>query len=150
MIVIINGPNLNLLGRRQPDIYGHESFEDFLPSLRQTCRQLGPCDIIYLQSNSESEIIDAIQRYGFEQTTLGIILNPGAYAHYSIAIADAVAAVPAPVVEVHISNVFAREEFRHKSVVAPACVGSLCGFGLTGYTMAAIYLINRMKTSQEQ
>ncbi|MDE7159761.1 MAG: type II 3-dehydroquinate dehydratase [Muribaculaceae bacterium] len=147
MIIIINGPNLNLLGRREPGIYGTTSFEEYLPGLRTMCRNLGPCDILYLQSNSEGEIIDAIQRYGFEQTTAGIIINPGAYAHYSIAIADAVSAVPAPVVEVHISNVFAREEFRHKSVVAPRCVGSLCGFGLEGYAMAARFLIERLKSN---
>lgn len=96
---------------------------------------------MYLQSNSEGEIVDALQRYGFETTTAGIILNPGAYAHYSYAIADAVGAIPAPVVEVHLSNVFAREPFRHTSVVAPRCVGSLCGFGLQGYMMAASYLM---------
>ncbi len=146
MIIIINGPNLNLLGRREPGIYGSVSFEDYLPGLRALCRNLGPCDILYIQSNSEEDIIDAIQRYGFEQTTAGIILNPGAYAHYSIAIADAISAVPAPVVEVHISNVFAREEFRHKSVVAPRCVGSLCGFGLDGYAMAARFLMDRLKS----
>lgn len=141
MLIIINGPNLNLLGRREPGIYGTQSMDDYLPSLRALCRTIGPCDILYLQSNSEGAIIDALQRYGFESTTTGIILNPGAYAHYSYAIADAVSAIPAPVIEVHISNVFAREEFRHTSVIAPRCVGTLSGFGMRGYAMAARYLI---------
>ena len=141
MIIILNGPNLNLLGLREPGIYGTLSMEDYLPSLRALCRTIGPCDILYLQSNSEGAIIDALQRYGYESTTTGIILNPGAYAHYSYAIADAVSAIPVPVVEVHISNVYAREEFRHKSVIAPRCVGTLSGFGMRGYAMAARFLV---------
>ena len=114
---IINGPNLNLLGKRQPEIYGSSTFEDTLTRLRG---DLSDYEIKYSQSNSEGDIIDMIQNYGFDSDCLGIVINPGAYAHYSHAIADAIEAVPAPVVEVHISNIYAREEFRHTSVTARA------------------------------
>lgn len=141
MIAIINGPNLNLLGKREPKIYGTRSFEDYLPTLQELCRSLGESGPEYLQSNSEGEIIDAIQRYGFDPETRGIVINPGAYAHYSHAIADAIAAVPVPVVEVHISNIHSREEFRRRSVTATACRGCLTGFGLTGYALAVRFLL---------
>lgn len=138
MIAIVNGPNLNLLGRREPDIYGRRSFEQYLEQLRG---RYADVELEYFQSNSEGELVDAVQRYGFDPETEGIVINPGAYAHYSIALRDAVAAVPAPVIEVHISNVAAREEFRHLSVVAPACVGSIAGLGLDGYRLAISHLL---------
>lgn len=132
-ILIINGPNLNLLGRREPEIYGKVSFEDYLEKLRSDNPHH---DIVYFQSNSEGAIIDAIHAGGYEQGVDGIILNAGAYTHYSIAIADAVSAVEIPVVEVHISNVYAREEMRHRSVLSGVCRGVIVGFGLDGYAFA--------------
>lgn len=132
-ILIINGPNLNLLGRREPEIYGKVSFEDYLEKLRSDNPHH---DIVYFQSNSEGAIIDAIHAGGYEQGVDGIILNAGAYTHYSIAIADAVSAVEIPVVEVHISNVYAREEMRHRSVLSGVCRGVIVGFGLDGYALA--------------
>lgn len=137
MLAIINGPNLNLTGRREPGIYGSQSFDSFLESL-QTC--LGE-PISYFQSNSEGELIDRIQKTGFDPDCRGIVINPGAYAHYSLAIADALRAVPVPAVEVHISNIHAREEFRSRSVTAPACRGMICGLGLEGYRLAAEWLL---------
>jgi len=137
MIAIINGPNLNLQGSRQPEIYGTETFEAFIDRLR---REYPEVPIEYFQSNSEGAIIDAIQSFGMRDDTDGIILNAAAYSHYSHAIADAVRSIEAPVVEVHISNIFARDEFRRNSVVAPACIGSIAGFGLRGYEMALEYL----------
>lgn len=144
MISIINGPNLNLLGKREPDIYGHRSFEDFLGELRA---ELPGETINYFQSNSEGEIIDELQRRGFEADCRGIILNAGGYSHYSVAIADAVAAIPAPVVEVHISNIHAREDFRHSTVTAKRARGVVAGLGLEGYRLAALYL---MKNSEKE
>lgn len=137
MIAIINGPNLNLQGLRQPEIYGNESFDSFITRLRQENPEV---PIEYVQSNSEGAIIDAIQQLGLREDTDGIILNAGGYSHYSIAIADAVRSIDVPVVEVHISNIFAREEYRHTSVIAPACIGSIAGFGLRGYEMALEFL----------
>lgn len=140
MIAIINGPNLNLLGKRQPEIYGRETFEDFLQKLRERY-PLVPIE--YYQSNSEGAIIDHIHKLGYETPECaGIIINPGAYSHYSIAIADAISSINLPVVEVHISNITGREEFRHKSVTAPYCRGMLAGFGLEGYAMALGFLID--------
>lgn len=130
-IEIINGPNLNLLGRREPEVYGHRSFDDFLVQLR---RQYPDVEIGYYQSNHEGDLIDRIQAVGFEAD--GIVLNAGAYTHTSIALHDAIKAVPAPVIEVHISNVHQREEFRHKSVISAACRGVICGFGLDSYRLA--------------
>ena len=130
-IEIINGPNLNLLGRREPEVYGHRSFEDFLEQLRQ---QYPDVEIGYYQSNHEGDLIDRIQAVGFEAD--GIVLNAGAYTHTSIALHDAIKAVPAPTVEVHISNVHQREEFRHKSFISAACRGVICGFGLDSYRLA--------------
>lgn len=140
MITIINGPNLNLLGRREPDIYGHRSFEDFLEELRG---EFPHEEIRYFQSNIEGEIVDEIQRAGFEDGCRGIILNPGGYTHYSVAIADAVAAVPTPVVEVHISNIHSREEFRRQSITASSARGVIAGLGLTGYSLALRFLIGK-------
>ena len=138
MIAIINGPNLNMLGRRNPAVYGNKSFDDFLPEAEQITDELseGSERLVYFQSNSEGEIVDMIQRFGFDPECKGIVINPGAYAHYSYAIHDAVEMSPAPVIEVHISNIHAREEFRHKDVVAPACKGMICGLGLDGYLLA--------------
>lgn len=134
MIAIINGPNLNLVGKREPHIYGTLSFPELLNDLRA---KFPLTEIEYFQSNCEGDIIDRIHELGFNSPSCsGIILNPGAYAHYSYAIADAIAAVPTPVIEVHISNIHAREEFRHKSVTAPACMAMLCGFGMKGYELA--------------
>lgn len=141
MIAIINGPNLNLLGRRQPEIYGTTSFEDHLERLR---RDFADTDIQYLQSNSEGAIIDAIHTLGYDTPSCtGIVINPGAYAHYSYAVADAISSIQLPVVEVHISNIHARDEFRHRSVTAPACRAMLCGFGLQGYNLAVQYLLTQ-------
>lgn len=130
-VIIINGPNLNLLGVREPGIYGKESMETFL--LRLQKRYAG-MEIDYYQSNVEGELIDKLQETGFSYD--GIILNAGAYTHTSIALADCIRAISAPVVEVHISNVHQREVFRHQSMIAAACRGVICGFGLDGYRLA--------------
>ena len=137
-ILIVNGPNINLLGKREPGIYGSVSFEDYLAELRG--RYAG-VQIDYYQSNVEGFLIDRIQQAGFEAD--GIILNAGAYTHTSIALQDAIRAVPAPVVEVHISNVHAREEYRHRSMISSACRGVICGFGLDSYRLALEALIAR-------
>lgn len=136
-IIIINGPNLNLLGKREPSIYGSHSFEEYFMELKEKY------DSIYLeyyQSNIEGELINKIHEIGFEYDA--IILNAGAYTHTSIAIADAIAAVKTPVYEVHISNVYAREEFRHKSHLSRVCKGILVGLGLQGYDLAIHYAIH--------
>lgn len=130
-IQIINGPNLNLLGTREVDIYGKVSFNEFLKLLKEHYEDF---TIEYFQSNVEGEIINKIQEVGFNFD--GIILNAGGYTHTSVAIADAVAAVKTSVVEVHVSNIFAREEYRHKSLVAPKCIGSISGFGMDSYRLA--------------
>ena len=135
-IQIINGPNINLLGKREPSIYGSMTFEDYLASLRGRYTEV---EIDYFQSNIEGELIDCIQKTGFEAD--GIVLNAGAYTHTSIALQDAIRAVPAPVIEVHISNVHARESFRHVSMIACACKGVICGFGLDSYRLAVEALI---------
>jgi 3-dehydroquinate dehydratase-2 len=134
-IQIINGPNLNLLGKREPSVYGNIGFDDFLPQLK---KRFGDCDIQYFQSNVEGEIINKIHEVGF--TFDGIVLNAGAYTHTSIAIHDAIGAIKTPVAEVHISNVYAREEFRHKSLITSKCIGLITGFGLEGYAMAISFL----------
>ncbi|MBI9053350.1 MAG: type II 3-dehydroquinate dehydratase [Bacteroidales bacterium] len=130
-IQIINGPNLNLLGKREKEIYGEVDFDNFLKLLKDHFEDV---EIEYFQSNVEGEIINKIQEIGFDYD--GVVLNAGGYTHTSIAIADAIAAVIAPVVEVHISNVFAREEFRHVSLIGPNCMGSISGFGLDSYRLA--------------
>lgn len=138
MLAIINGPNLNLLGKRQPEIYGSRNFEDFLLNLRS---RFPVTPIEYFQSNSEGEIIDKIHHLGYnEPECRGIVINPGAYAHYSYAIADAIASINLPVIEVHISNIAAREEFRRTSVTAPACKAMISGCGLEGYELAISFL----------
>ncbi|WP_129618588.1 type II 3-dehydroquinate dehydratase [Bacteroides stercoris] len=130
-IQIINGPNINLLGKREPSIYGSVTFEDYLAELRKKYTDV---QIDYFQSNIEGELIDKIQQAGFDAD--GIILNAGAYTHTSIALQDAIRSVTAPVIEVHISNVHAREAFRHVSMIACACRGVICGFGLNSYRLA--------------
>jgi 3-dehydroquinate dehydratase II len=130
-IQIVNGPNLNLLGKREPSVYGSQSFEDFLPSLKS---RFGDVDIAYFQSNVEGEIINKLHEIGFSFD--GIVLNAGAYTHTSVAIHDAIGAIKTPVIEVHISNVYAREEFRHKSLITSKCLGLLTGFGMEGYALA--------------
>ncbi len=131
-ILIINGPNLNLLGKREKSVYGDSSFENYLCELRA---QYPQHQINYFQSNVEGELINAIHNNGFGETD-GIILNAGAYTHTSIAISDAIRAVTVPVIEVHISNIHAREAYRHVSMIAAACKGSIIGFGLNSYRLA--------------
>lgn len=130
-IAIINGPNLNLLGKREPGIYGSESFESFFESLKAKYPQI---EFSYFQSNIEGELIDELQRRGFEYD--GIIMNPGGYTHSSVAIGDAIAAITTPVIEVHISNVHAREDFRKLSHVSAKARGTIAGLGLMGYELA--------------
>lgn len=130
-IIIINGPNLNLLGKREPEIYGNITFEDYFKVLKQRFSYL---NIDYYQSNIEGELIDKLQEVGF--TYDGIILNAAAYTHTSVGIADAVKAITTPVIEVHISNTFAREEFRHQSFISPNAKGIIIGFGLKSYELA--------------
>ena len=130
-IIIINGPNLNLLGKREPEIYGSQTFEDFFRALQLKFKNV---ELSYFQSNIEGEIIDKLHEVGFDYD--GIILNAAAYTHTSVGIGDAVKGIHAPVVELHISNVHAREDFRHKSFIAPAAKGVLFGFGLKGYELA--------------
>lgn len=132
-ILILNGPNLNLLGRREPTVYGHRSFYDFLDELRQHME--GRAELTYFQSNSEGALIDRLHEAGFGEVD-GIVFNAGAYTHTSIALADAIRGIETPVVEVHISNVHQREEFRHRSMLAAACKGVICGFGLDSYRLA--------------
>ncbi|MBW0159800.1 MAG: type II 3-dehydroquinate dehydratase [Sediminibacterium sp. Gen4] len=137
-IAIINGPNLNLLGQRETSVYGTQSFEEFFEALKT---QFPAVEFHYVQSNIEGELIDAIQNVGF--THDGIVLNPGGYTHTSVAIGDAIAAVKAPVVEVHISNVHAREEFRRLSHVSGKAAGSIVGLGLKGYELAIRWLLSK-------
>lgn len=135
-IQIINGPNLNLLGKREPTVYGNQSFEEFFTELKTRYANL---ELHYYQSNVEGELINKLHEVGFSFD--GIILNAGAYTHTSVAIHDALGAIKTPTVEVHISNVYAREEFRHKSLITSKCVGLLTGFGMEGYALAIQYFI---------
>jgi 3-dehydroquinate dehydratase-2 len=135
-IIIINGPNLNLLGKREPDIYGKEDFETFFDSLKNKYPQV---KLHYFQSNIEGEIINKIQEVGFHYD--GIILNAAAYTHTSVGIGDAIKAITTPVVEVHISNTFSRESFRHQSYIAPNAAGIIVGFGLKSYELALLSLL---------
>jgi 3-dehydroquinate dehydratase II len=137
-IIIINGANLNLLGTREPEVYGSQNFESYLKVLKE---DFSAIDIDYYQSNIEGEIINKLHQVGFSYD--GIILNAGGYTHTSIAISDAIAAIQTPVVEVHISNIYAREEFRHKSIISKECVGMISGLGLEGYQLAVSYIINK-------
>ena len=136
-IMIINGPNLNLLGVREPNIYGSEGFDAYLTKLKL---RFPDVDLSYFQSNHEGELVSRLQEVGFSYH--GIVLNAAAYTHTSVAIADAVAAVTTPVVEVHISNVYAREPFRHQSYVSPHAAGVIVGCGLDGYRLAVEYLLS--------
>lgn len=137
-ILILNGPNLNLLGKREPETYGNLSFEDFLNTLRSRYAQI---DLEYYQSNVEGELINKLHEVGFAYD--GIILNAGAYTHTSVALHDAIAAIKTPVVEVHISNIYAREEFRHKSLITSKCAGLITGFGMEGYALAIQSFLNK-------
>ena len=130
-IIIINGPNLNLLGKREPEIYGSQTFEDYFNILKEKYTTI---ELSYFQSNIEGEIIDKLHEVGFDFD--GIILNAAAYTHTSVGIGDAVKGIETPVVEIHISNIHAREEFRHQSYIAPNAKGVLFGFGLQGYNLA--------------
>ena len=135
-IAIINGPNLNLLGTREPGIYGNQSFEDYFEGLKSKYPGI---EFLYFQSNIEGELIDEIQRVGFQYD--GIIINPGGYTHTSVALGDAIAAIKTPVIEVHISNIFGREEFRKLSHVSGKSVGVISGLGLKGYELALAYFL---------
>lgn len=137
-IAIINGPNLNLLGKREPEVYGNKSFESFYEALQTKYPHI---HFRYYQSNIEGELIDELQRVGFDHD--GIILNPGGYTHTSVAIGDAIAAITAPVLEVHISNVHAREDFRRISHVSASSIGSIIGLGLKGYELAVEWFMSR-------
>jgi 3-dehydroquinate dehydratase-2 len=137
-IVIINGPNLNLLGQREPGIYGSRDFDGFFAELKT---RYAEHELLYFQSNVEGELVNALQEHGFDAE--GIVLNAGAYTHTSIAISDAIAAISAPVLEVHISNIYAREDYRHKSIISGQCIGMISGLGLQGYALAIDYLLRR-------
>lgn len=138
-ILIINGPNLNLLGKREPGVYGTQTLEDITAQVN--AEFTGLASLEWRQSNHEGEIIDCIHAAAFGAGFDGIVLNAGAYTHTSLAIADAIAAIDIPVVEVHLSNVFAREEIRHRSLIAPVCRGSISGFGAKSYSLAVRALI---------
>lgn len=140
-VLIINGPNLNLLGVREPGIYGNSSMESYLETLREIYRN--SCEIEYFQSNHEGDIIDKLHQEGFNQQLDGIILNAGAYTHTSLAIADAISAIQVPVIEVHISNVHSREEVRHHSMISGVCRGVIAGFGMNSYHLAIEAIMTR-------
>lgn len=137
-IIIINGPNLNLLGKREPTIYGNTGFEEYFAQLQHGFPDIS---LEYFQSNIEGEIIDKLHETGFDYD--GIILNAAAYTHTSVGISDAVKAIETPVVEVHISNVYAREDFRHRSFISPHAAGIIIGFGLAGYRLALKFLVEK-------
>jgi 3-dehydroquinate dehydratase-2 len=135
-ILILNGPNLNLLGKREPEIYGSNNFESYFEKLQ---KEFEGVELKFFQSNHEGDIVDKIQEVGFDND--GIVLNAGAYTHTSVAIADAIKAITCPVIEVHISNIFTREEFRHHSYISAVSVGIISGFGLNGYKLAVSHLV---------
>jgi len=139
-ILVINGPNLNLLGKREPEIYGSRSFEDYFAELK---KEYPAVDLEYFQSNHEGALLDQLHAQGFGVD--GIVLNAGALTHTSIALADAIGAITAPVIEVHISNVHHRETFRHHSYISAKCVGSIVGLGLAGYRLAVEWFVQRGK-----
>lgn len=140
-VLVLNGPNLNLLGKREPTIYGNTSFEEYYQDLVSAYQT--SCELFYYQSNHEGALIDKLHEVGFVYD--GIVLNAGAYTHTSIALHDAIKAINTPVIEVHISNIHTREEFRHKSMIAPACKGSIVGLGLESYKLAIEYFIRNVK-----
>jgi 3-dehydroquinate dehydratase-2 len=137
-IAIINGPNLNLLGKREPEVYGSLTFEQYLEDLKQ---QFPAVTFDYFQSNVEGEIVNHLHGVGFSHD--GILLNAGAYTHTSVAIRDAIAGIKTPVVEIHISNIYAREEFRHTSLTAAKAVGVICGLGMKGYALGVTYFLTK-------
>lgn len=139
-IQIINGPNLNLLGKREPGVYGNQTFDGFYETLKERFQTV---ELEYFQSNIEGEIVTRLQDVGFSYD--GIILNAGAYTHTSVAIHDAIGAIKTPVVEVHISNIYAREEFRHKSIITSKCTGIISGFGLESYALALTYFMGKIQ-----
>jgi 3-dehydroquinate dehydratase-2 len=141
-ILVVNGPNLNLLGRREPEIYGVRSLDDLNKSLEELAKDL-EVQLVLFQSNSESDLIDFVQKEGFEAD--GMIINPGALSHYSYALRDAISAVGIDTVEVHLSNIYSREQFRHRSVIAPVCSAHLAGFGFYGYAIALSYFADQSK-----
>lgn len=145
-ILIINGPNLNLLGQREPDIYGHETLQQINTRLKQHAAELS-IDLAFFQSNSEGALIDFI--HAEAGASDGMIINPGAFSHYSYALRDAMAAVPLPTVEVHLSNIHAREKFRRKSVTAAACIGQITGLGAHGYHLALTFLSKELSRDNE-
>lgn len=146
-IMVINGPNLNMLGVREPGVYGEQSYSDLEQYIEKYAETIG-VEVVVMQSNSEGDIIDYIH-YALGKYD-AIVMNPGAYTHYSYAIFDALQSVKLPAVEVHISNIHKREEFRHKSVTAPACIGQICGLGFMGYTLAIDYLVKNAETEEEE
>ena len=146
-IMVINGPNINMLGVREPGVYGVQSYSDLEDYIEKYAETIG-VETVVMQSNSEGDIIDYIH-YALGKYD-GIVINPGAYTHYSYAIFDALQSVNLPTVEVHISNIHKREEFRHKSVTAPACIGQICGLGFMGYTLAMDYLLKNIEAEEEE
>ncbi|MCC8113440.1 MAG: type II 3-dehydroquinate dehydratase [Bacteroidales bacterium] len=138
-ILIMNGPNLNLLGRREPGIYGTDNLQTIAAQLFDEYRD--EAELEWWQSNHEGSIIDKLHEAGYDERYTGIVLNAGAYTHTSLAIADAIAAIPLPVVEVHLSNIFSREPIRHTSLIAPVCMGSISGFGAKSYSLAVRALL---------
>jgi 3-dehydroquinate dehydratase II len=140
-IIIINGPNLNLLGKREPEIYGSMSFEEYLESLKGKFPEI---ELIYYQSNIEGKLIDKIHEVGFSFDA--ILLNAGGYTHTSVALSDAIASIKTPVLEVHISNIYKREEFRHKSIISKECIGMISGLGLIGYELGIEYFLKTKRS----
>ena len=140
-IIIINGPNLNLLGKREPDIYGDKTFDVFFQELAAEYSEI---DLSYFQSNVEGELINKLHEVGFDHD--GIILNAGGYTHTSVSLADAIASIETPVIETHLSNIFSREDYRHVSLLSKNCIGVICGFGMNTYRLALESLIAKKKT----
>lgn len=138
-ILILNGPNINLTGLRETGVYGQRTYEDLLEDVRREAQKLG-CEVRFVQSNHEGALIDALHQAYFDQLN-GVVFNPGGYSHTSVALRDAIASIPLPTIEVHMSNIHAREEFRRQSLTAPACRGQIAGFGFYGYVMALRALI---------
>ena len=146
-ILVVNGPNLNLLGKREPEIYGTKTLDELNEHLSSLAKDL-ELELEYFQSNSEGGIIDFIQEKGFEAR--GMIINPGAYTHYSYAIRDAISSVGVDTVEVHLSNIYDREDFRKESAIAPVCIGQIIGFGFYGYAMALSYFSDNVNRDEHE